>query len=568
MADNAEAITVDPNFIAQITDAIKQQGNGKRAIDNHARSFWRGEREPLSVVDAFSEYLMNEFDISSQNPMRPIKVHLYAEEKPKDNVVALNIHDNGPGFPTGVDNFLDVFMQQMGINKASTDQDLIGEAGIGAKIASAYLGGRHHYSWSAGDGEPICNFIVDKDTWNTWDSYEYYENEEPYSGPSFFNIHLSKLNFTASNTINPAKLRDQLSAKFAGCLIRHPNVKIYTCNPKRKKQTEPLTPPPAMKYVDKHSWSGTVWTSGIPAEVSVGLLDADNGVFHNAASVSISRSGVRHFERKESKAHTLLFTKNDGSPMAYQGQLYFRNTVIDIDCAAFESTPIKNDLLWGSEKNKHILHTIGQHPEFKNMLTKIREYNNNRDVKSEKNVSHSYQQRLEKLEAAAALDINDILSDTDITNLEYPFKPTSNNDEKETPKKQRRVTRIPKTKNYGNTPDHKKQPTVKMGGKKLTFKIEWVEDMPGSEHLRGWLEKTSDSFILNVNNGYPGFTDKIKRDEKKEAVYLADTVGHTIQDYRLQVILQESSNVTSDEIAVIQRERDNSIANYMLITVG
>ena len=49
---------------------------------------------------------------------------------------------------------------------------------------------------------------------------------------------------------------------------------------------------------------------------------------------------------------------------------------------------------------------------------------------------------------------------------------------------------------------------------------------------------------------------------------MADTVGHTIQDYRLQVILQESSNVTSDEIAVIQRERDNSIANYMLITVG
>jgi hypothetical protein len=559
---------IDPNFIAQLAEAI-QNGNGskKRLVGNHPRGFWRGEREPLSVVDAFGEYIMNVIDLSTIDPRchgREINMFMNAIEKPKNTVVELNIRDDGPGFSTGPDQFMDVFMEFMGINKTNNGNKTIGEAGIGAKIASAYLAKRHHYSWSAGGGEPICHWIADKDDWNNWDDWKYTQDE--YDGPSFFNINLSKLNFSSSGHINPAKLRDQLAEKFAGCLERHPNIKIHTCRPDAQRKTAPLAVPEPLNYLKDYYWKGTVYWSGLPAEVSVGLLDGSDGLFYNNASVRISRSGVMHFEQKESKAHPLLLTKDDGNPMVYQGQLYFRNTLITIDSPAFESTPIKNDLLWGNDKNKKILHNIGVHPEFREMLKKIIKHNNTKDIKSEKNVSHSYQKRLEKLEIAAATDINNILSNTDVTNVEYPFKQTKNGNPN--PKKQKRVSRTPKKQKKGDTPNNKKQPTVNIGGQDLKFKVEWVEEAPGSEHLRSWIEKTDDSIIVNVNKSYVGYTDKIDRDEKKESVYLADTIGYIWQDYRLELLLNESNSINSDELMTIQRERDDAIARYMPIIIG
>ena len=193
-------------------------------------------------------------------------------------------------------------------------------------------------------------------------------------------------------------------------------------------------------------------------------------------------------------------------------------------------------------------------------------HNNIKDIKSEKNVSHSYQQRLEKLEIAAAIDINNILSNTDVTNVEYPFKQTKNGNSNL--KKQKRVSRTPKKQKKGDTPNNKKQPTVNIGGQDLKFKVEWVEEAPGSEHLRSWIEKTDDSIIVNVNKSYVGYTDKIDRDEKKESVYLADTIGYIWQDYRLELLLNESNSINSDELMTIQRERDDAIAHYMPIIIG
>ena len=563
---------IDPTMLAAFAEALKQQSdNEKRDIPNHARGFWRGEREPLSVIDAFSEYLMNIFDISAIHPGRKIEMFISAKES-QDKVVELNIRDNGPGFKTGEDDFLDVFLHQNSDNKSGLDTDVIGEAGIGAKIAGTFLARKHHYSWSGGDGEPICNMIIDKDNWTAWNDWDYYEDEKPYNGPSFFNINLTKLNYGNSSRRNansvvmhPAKLRDKLSEKFDSCLVRHPDVKIYTCNYNAKKKTDPLSPPPPLSFVDGFYWKDTVWWSGLPAEVSVGLLDTSKCPGHTSPSVRIGRGGVMHFESKDSPAHSSLFIKSDGSPLAFQGQTFCRNMVISIDAKDFVSTPIKNDLVWSNDVNESILHNIGQHPEFRKIVNKIIGYNRSKDVKGVKNITKSYKERLGKLEIAAATDWNGILSDIKVTGMEYPL----NGNTTPNAKKQKRVAKVSKVnKNNSNNSNKQQQPTVKVGGKDLKFKIEWVEEAPGLEHLRSWIEKTSDSIIVCVNKTYKGFTDKIDQDEKKEAVYLADTIGHTWYDYRLEMLLNDSNNITHDELITIQRERDDAIAKYMPIIVA
>jgi len=564
----------NPQMIAAAVAELMKQANGNenRDIPVHARSFWKGEREPLSVVDAFGEYIMNILDIAAVNPGREMDMFISAKESPRDKVVELNIRDNGPGFKTGKDEFLDVFLHQYADNKNGLDTDVIGEAGIGAKTAGTFLSRKHHYSWSAGSGEPICNMIIDRDDWASWNDYKYYEDENPYNGPSFFNINLTKLNYgnsprsnSSSVVMHPAKLRDKLSEKFAICLKRYPNVKIYTCNYASKKKTAPLTPPAPFSFVDGFHWKDTVYWSGLPAEVSVGLLDTSVSPGHTSPSVRISRGGVLHFESKDSPAHSLLIQKSDGSPLQTQGQTFARNIVISVDANDFVSTPIKNDLAWSNDINESILHNIGQYPEFRKIIEKIIRYNRSKDVKGVKNITNSYKSRLDKLQIAAAIDCNRILSDINVTGMEYPLNGNT------TPKarKQKRVAKVSKVnKNKSNNSNKDKQPTVKVGGKDLKFKIEWVDEAPGSEHLRSWMEKTTDSIIVNINKTYKGYTDKIDKDEKKEAVYLADTIGHTWYDYRLEMLINGPNNITHDELTTLQRERDDAIAKYMPIIVA
>ena len=127
--------------------------------------------------------------------------------------------------------------------------------------------------------------------------------------------------------------------------------------------------------MDGFYWKDTVYWSGLPAEVSVGLLDVSEGPGHTSPSVRISRGGVMHFESKDCPAHLLLLQKSDGSPMRPQGQTWARNMVISVDANDFVSTPIKNDLAWSNEINENILHNIGKHPEFRKIVNKIISYN-------------------------------------------------------------------------------------------------------------------------------------------------------------------------------------------------
>jgi len=213
--------------------AIANGSNSKPNIETDPRALFAGERESLSIVDAYSEFIMNVFDLSTDDPGRKINMCISSVEKPKNTTVQLNIYDDGPGIETGVNSFLNTYMKLHVTNKADNNRITIGEAGIGAKTAAAKLGKRHHYSWSHGHGEPRCHFIVDKDNFFSWNDYEYREDED-YEGPSFFNISIEKLNHWQS----ASAVRDQLAAKFAGTLERHPNVSIYTCKPNAIQKIE------------------------------------------------------------------------------------------------------------------------------------------------------------------------------------------------------------------------------------------------------------------------------------------------------------------------------------------
>jgi hypothetical protein len=306
-----------------------------------------------------------------------------------------------------------------------------------------------------------------------------------------------------------------------------------------------------------------VHLSGIPAYASIGLTDGSDNIYAGTQpTVRISRQGVIHFESKDCKAHPLLFTKKNGTSLAYQGQICYRQILITVDSQHFDSAPIKNDLQWDSDTNKAIIRQVGQDPGFRAMLDKIRDYNNTKAVSEEKVVSRSYKQKLDKLEIAAAAEFNKTLADSSITDFDYPLKQSNGS----APQKQKR--RGTTTKASKKKKDTKKQPTVKIDGKSYKFKIEWIKKAAGQEHMRSWLEKTDDAFIVNVNQTYAGYTNKIRDDEKKEAVYLADTIGQSWGDYRFESLASSGKVITVDLINDIQRTRDDAIARYMPIIIG
>lgn len=548
----------------EMKEAIAANGhNGhsdKEDVPSDPRGMWVGKRESLTQVDAFGEFIMNVFDLSIIQPHRKINMCMSSVEKPKDNVIELNFWDDGPGLPTGCKSFLEIYMKLHSVNKADNNKKTIGDAGIGAKTAAGKLGRHWHFSWSEGNDHPKCHFIVDEDTWHTWHDYDYYEDED-YKDSSFFNLSITKLN----HGVAASQIRDQLAAKFAGTLKRQPNISIYTCRPEAMQKNSPLTPPPPEKYVDNFYWNDTIHYSGIPIQASIGLLAASDTVYSSQPTVRISRQGVVHFELKDSKAHPLLFRKKDGSLLTYQGQLWGRQILITIDSQYFESAPIKNDLQWDNKVNKDIISHVGQDLGFTNMLNKIRDYNNTKVDSEEKIISRSYKEKINKLEIAVADDINKMLADNIITNLEYP--PISSNGNSVSPKVQKR--RANATKTGSKQKNKEKQPTVNINGKDYKFEIQWVKrDDNGLERMRSWLERTSDAVTIKINRAYAGYIAKFESDEKREAVYLADTIGHTWHDYRFELLVNKGEDITPDIIKEIQSERDDAIARYMPIIVG
>lgn len=535
----------------------------KRGVPVNPRFFWSGKKWAMTCTEAYAEFIMNLFDISTASGMRPLKMFLNVAERPKGNVVSINIRDDGPAFPTGKDKFMDVFLEFMGENKDIGDFSQIGEAGLGAKIAATKLGGKLHFSWSQGNGEPICNWIADEDKWNSWDDYEYYE--EDYSGPSFFNIEIGKLRFNKPSQVSPSKLRDSLESKFSTLLERHPNVEIYTCAHTQENPSNPLRPIPAPKYEEGMFYAGTVHLGGVATNISVGLIDKSDGIFLSNATVRLSRSGVVHFEKIETNVLRHLIVKNDGSPLNFQAQTFFRNTFITIDSPAFISTPIKNDLLWDNETNIRILKAIGQDSEFSKMLNKIRDRNIAQDSKtSDKKISSSYQKRLDVFNETVAKDLTSIAKELGINNLGSTtgtaINSKSGNVQNRIPN-QTKVTNS-KKRNSGK----KTQPTVSAAGKNFKYDTVWAHDEDHKKQ-RARFVIDSNSITLRVNTAYEGYRKEFDADEKKESVYLADTTGQCLQDYRLQKIIEIENHVTADQIDEIQKERDSLIAQYMKILV-
>ena len=531
-------------------------------IQSHPRSLFRGKREQLTNAESYAEYIMNIFDISLEQAIRLINMWLWSTYS-KGKVTSIHIRDDGPGFKTGLDDFLEIFMKQMGDNKSSSDKSFIGEAGIGAKIASAKLAKRHHYSWSAGFGEPMCHFIIDEDTFNSWNDYDYYEEE--YDGPSFFHIELTKLRDSNPNSVSPSTLRGKLENKFAGCLNRHPNVKIYTCKPENAGSNTPLTEPAQRSYQDGYYKEKTIWSSGKAAQISIGMMDGTDGNYSALPLVRISRNGVTHFETHSSPASSLLLLNESGEPIPLSMlQRYYRNILITIDYPEFVSTPIKNDLVWDDEHNinETILNEIANDVDFKSMLRKVYDYNEKEGKEPvSKKVTSSYQNKLDQFKNAMAKNISKFYSSESITNLSR-----TNNSSPATVKKQKTVVKA--TKNKNNNKTNNQPPKIKVGGKHFNFDLEWVNGGAGSEHKRSWVVIEEDSFKIWVNTIYNGYTDKISQNEAKESVYLADTAGHVIQDHRLQELLKNSRTVSEEDIVQIQKERDEMIAEFMSILVS
>lgn len=547
-----------------IEDAVMAANSKREANDDkhleiksHPRQLFKGERDSFSTVDAYSEFIMNVFDLSTEHAGPELTMCMGARYKNKNEITAIDIEDNGPGIKTGEAAFLDTFMELGVVNKVDNNRSTIGEAGIGAKDAAANLGKRHHYSWSEGDGHPMCHFEVDKDTFFTWRDYKYWQNDD-YDGPSFFKISIDKLH---QQIKAPSEVREALAHKFAGTLKMHPNVSIYTCQPRATGRSEKITPPEPKQYKDGYYWSDTIHFAGKSAQASIGILEIEKSV-STAPLVSLSRQGVVHTDSRETKAHPLIFIKEDGSgPMPIDAR--YRDILVTIDSQYFDSAPIKNDLQWKSPTNRGIFKTLGQNDGFRKMLQKIKDYNNNRGANEEKIVSQSLRDRIDKLECVAAEDINKILGDNIITDNAYPI----NHSNGQHPKSQkiRGATTKKSKKAAQNT---KVQPKVKMGGKNFSFSIQWATEAPGMEHLRSWIAQSAGAVILSVNKTYAGYTAKIDKDETRQAVYLADTIGHTLMDYRFELLINNNDVITTDIVNEIQLDRDNAIARYMPIIIG
>lgn len=563
MKPNLDNNLISTEIARQLQQISNTANNQKMDIPMAPRTIFMGNELPMTVVEAYAEDIMNVFDVSTLDASRSITMCMYSKatgggEGRKTTEIIME--DDGPALPTGLNSFMENYMKIHVMTKTDNNKQTIGNAGIGAKASHAKLGKRHHYSWSEGNGHPICNFIIDEDTFDTLNSYDY--KEEPYKGDSFFKVSITKLRNNKIKT--PSEVRDHLESKFAGTLKTHTNVSIYTCRPNNVSKNIKLTSPPEEKYISGYRWEGVVDFGGLDARVSVGLLNTEKSTSFSPA-IRISRNGVVHFELRDSKAHSLVFTKSNGVPTTFGTR--HRDILVKIESKHLDSSQIKNDLQWDKPNTNGLLRAIGKNSNFREMIAKIVAYNNKRGTDFEKIVSNSYQEKLDKLKIAAAEDFSKIPIDSKITNYTAPTTPI---DSKTAKPQKRRPSTLKKNKNKKNINTNgkfKEMPKIKAGGKDYGFDIKFMKDTKNN-FVRSWLTTTGTKFIININCDYDGYTDKISKDEKKEAVYVADTVGQAYQDYRLKMSLRSDNPVTSEVVEEIQSARDAIVAKCMPIISG
>ena len=557
----AEQVSIDPTQLEDLlakhlqklnNTTIKGDESDKPTLGMDPRALFAGRQMPMSVLEAYSEHVMNVYDVSTENSGREIDLWMYANYT-GPNVTSLNFEDNGPGLPTDPQLFLDTYLKLSVNNKVNND-DTVGDAGIGGKAANAKLAKRHTYSWSDGNGYK-CTIVVDEDNFIDLTAFEAIKKEE-YDGPSFFKITLDKLR--TKDVKSPSELRNELEEKFKKRLATHKTVSIYTSAPARKNAKK-LEEPADNTYVKGYKWEGIVNWSGFTAEVSIGMLDSS---VHNTGilpSVHISKQGVVHFKKSESPAHKHLFVKKDGSPTNFSTA--HRDILLTIDSKHFESSQIKNDLNWDNPTTIGLLKAIGTDKNVADMVKSIVDYNavNKRD----KTITTAQQKNLDVLIAAAAAEFNNIFKEEKEIG-KYSANPSKIDSRKVTTQKRD----LKPTKHSKNTPKSRApKPTININGKKFLFDVKFVTTEDTSS--RFYADLANGMFTININTTYGGYTPLIEKDQP-ELVYVVDTVGYALQDYSIKKLIDDSYNksVDADAINKISLSRDAIVTTCLKALVN
>jgi len=522
--------------------------NDKPTLGMDPRALFAGRQMPMSVLEAYSEHVMNVYDVSTENSGREIDFWMYANYT-GPNVTALNFEDNGPGLPTDPQLFLDTYLKLSVNNKVNND-NTVGDAGIGGKAANAKLAKRHTYSWSDGNGHK-CTIIVDEDNFIDLTAFDEIKKEK-YDGPSFFKIKLDKLRMNDIKA--PSEMRNELEEKFKKRLATHKTVSIYTSAPVKKKAKK-LEEPADYTYLKGYKWEGIVNWSGFSAEVSVGMLDS---TVHNTGilpSVHISKQGVVHFKKSESPAHKYLFVnKRDGSPTVFS--TLHRGLLLTIDSKHFESSQIKNDLNWDNPTTIGLLKAIGTDKNVADMVKSIVDYNTTN--KKDKTITSAQQKNLDVLIAAAASEFNKIFKD-EKENSNYSANPSKIDASKATTQK-RDVKPTKHSKNTTKAPAPK--PTININGNKFLFDVKFVTTEDTTSRFYAAMAKGM--FTISINTTYAGYTSLIEKDQP-ELVYVADTVGYALQDYSIKKLINDSHNksLDADDINKISLSRDAMVTGCL-----
>ena len=529
-------ITQEPTQAAQVvlnTDTlqamIQQVMQGNTKTGNHPWSadpsgLFAGDKQPMTYAECFSEYMMNWYDLSNVHNGREITGHIYSEVDENKKLKSYIIRDDGPGFPTDSPvPFMETFLKLHAKNKLN-DPNSIGDAGVGAKEATGWLGSHWVFTWSDGKGKK-ATAIFDKETFTEPDKY-HFNNDAIHSGGSFFEIKISNLNRFGA----PSELRNELCEKFASKLNTHPAVKIYLTNPSLTSKL-PLIADDQLKFVDKTNLREEfiVDYNSARAKVVIGLSDYSGPKGNwNTPRLRILRYGIIHQEKNNSPAHQILFPKTSFS-------WTHRNIFISIDCDALEPTRVKNDFIWEDERTKTIIEMIGKDDRFLKMVSKCMDHNQNQadDKSKSKQLTAAEDEHLKKMAARAAEKFGQIVIDRG-----YKSHYTTSDDIQEIIKKGKKLNVSGKKKNGKNNAtqsnsSNKISNSSTVKGNKYTFTISYV---PLEESItRYHMEINNGVIALIVNESYAG-RDKIKTNNTHwpEFLYVADTMGIAIQDFLLR----------------------------------
>lgn len=544
---------VSPSVIQEIINGLNAKTVGKREMKvNWNRTFFGGAEKSLTTEDCYSEYLMNVYDASENEDGREINLYLYASGvNTKDKKII--IEDDGPGFKTNDegDHFLDSFMHYNSDEKAKSDKNFIGTAGVGAKDANANLGKKHTYEWSDGHGEK-CTFIVDEDNYTSPTDYEFITEE--WDGDSFFRQTITKLRNIDRKLA--CEIRPRLEERFAGKLKSHPSVKVYTSAPDGKggSKGSPLEPLDRIVPVKGYDKTFSVSFNGATADVRIGLSDRDKTTTNKSdwgpPWIRLARYGIIHVdtnERAAQKITDMLFTditkaKLKSTTSMWAGQSVFRNIFITINCDKFQPTQIKNDLNLDNKQTQDLLKEIGSHPEFISIIDRIEQYQRQNLGNRSVTMSANMMENLKKVCNAAGLYIGGTLKSFGFSG-EYTLNKAAPSSVRkirceDTADEKKKKSYIPKS------PESKITSSNTIEGRNFEFNVSFASIDKESRYDLNVIDNTAH---LTINDDYEGFIKmcpnfgKIDTAKKEFMLYVIDTFALGLQDLVIKEKMEKNN---------------------------